>query len=216
MNAQARRLRYRQELRETILEAARELFVRDGYESFSMRKLAERLGCSHGSIYLHFRSKEELFDSLVERSFAQLFESLRALERGGRERDPVRLLKRAARAYVDFGLRNPGAYEFAFLIRRSGPARPWRPHAALEYGRELIRRCVEAKRFRAVDAETAGQAIWAAIHGVTSLLLVRPTFPWVDRDKLIKQVLDSAVDSLVAGPGPARGRGGGRGKREPG
>jgi AcrR family transcriptional regulator len=209
------RQRYRQELRAAILDAARELFVREGYESFSMRRLAEKVGYSHGSLYLHFRSKQDLFDCLVEESFAQLYEALQVLERGGRDRDPVRLLKRAGRAYVDFGLRNPGAYEFAFVLRRTGPARPWRPHPAAEFGRSLVRRCVAEGRFRAVDVDAASQALWAAVHGVTSLLLFRPSFPWVDHDKLIRQVIDSAVDSLVAGPAPAGRQGGSRGKRSP-
>src|SRR5882757_4217290 len=113
MKSQTLRQRYRQELRRTILESAREAFVQDGYESLSMRSLAERIGCSHGSIYLHFKDKEELFDCLVEESFAQLAEVLSALRPAGKQIDPVALLRKAGRAYVDFGLRNPGAYEFA-------------------------------------------------------------------------------------------------------
>src|SRR5258707_13623906 len=103
------RQRYRLELRATILDAAREAFIRDGYESLSMRTLAERIGCSHGNLYLHFKNKRELFDSLVEESFAQFSEGLRRLTEGGQADDAVRLLRKAAHAYVDFGLRNPGA-----------------------------------------------------------------------------------------------------------
>jgi AcrR family transcriptional regulator len=44
--------------------------VRDGYEGVSMRRLAEKVGCSHGNLYLHFKDKEALFDSLTRsRSF---------------------------------------------------------------------------------------------------------------------------------------------------
>ena len=58
--------------------------------------------------------------------------------------------------------------------------------------------CVEQGRFRPVDIETTSQALWAAVHGVTALLIMRPSFPWVNKDKLIKQVIDNAVDSLKA------------------
>jgi hypothetical protein len=57
---------------------------------------------------------------------------------------------------------------------------------------------MEEKRFRRGDIDAASQALWAAAHGVTSLLIVRPQFPWADRDRLIGQVIDAAVDGLLA------------------
>ncbi len=211
MNAASRRLRYREELHADILRAASELFVREGYESFSMRKLAEKIGYSHGSIYLYFKNKEQLFDCLVEDSFAQLYQRLQQIE----DADPVGLLKKAGRAYVDFGLENPNAYEFAFLIRRTDQTRPWRPHAAMTFLRGVVERCIREKRFRAVDVDTTCQALWAAVHGITSLLILRPSFPWADRERLIGQVIDSSIDSLLAGPKSGRRKGEPRGKRDP-
>ena len=46
--------------------------------------------------------------------------------------------------------------------------------------------------------DAASQALWAAAHGITSLLIVRPTFAWVDREQLIGQVVDAAIDALLA------------------
>ncbi|MGC1965172.1 MAG: hypothetical protein WA673_01850, partial [Candidatus Acidiferrales bacterium] len=66
--------------------------------------------------------------------------------------------------------------------------------------RKMVRRCVEEKRFRAVDIETTAQALWTSVHGITSLLIQRPTFPWVSRKKLIGQVINMAVDGLIAEP----------------
>src|SRR3954464_13146802 len=130
MKNPSRRERYRQELRTAILQAAREAFVREGYESVSMRDLAEKVGYSHGSIYLHFKDKEELFDCLVEESFAQLTEVLAALTPPGKKIDPVERLKKAGRAYVEFGLNNPSAYEFSFVLRRPGTSHKQKPHLA--------------------------------------------------------------------------------------
>ena len=200
MKKQSLRERYRHELRRTILESAREAFVQDGYESLSMRSLAERIGCSHGSIYLHFKDKEELFDCLVEESFAQLAEVLAALRPEGKKIDPVELLRKAGRAYVEFGLRNPGAYEFAFVLRRPGAPHPQRPHVAYGYMRSVVKQCIDAKRFRRIGLDTASQAVWTAVHGVTSLLIFRPDFPWADKKKVIGLVVDSAVNGLLAEP----------------
>ena len=197
----AYREQYREQLRTAILEAARELFVRHGYESFSMRKLAEKLGCSHGTIYLHFKNKQQLFDFLVEDSFAQLSRALERLQHQKPGADPVCLLKEAGRIYVNFGRRNPNAYEFAFVIRRSGPVRTWKPHPAFAFLRNTIKACIEEERFRLMDVDTATQAMWAAVHGVTSLLIARPGFPWVPAEELISRVIDSSVDSLLAPTG---------------
>lgn len=192
------RERYRQELRRTILDAARDAFARDGYESLSMRTLADKIGCSHGNIYFHFKDKEALFDCLVEESFGQLAKGFRALTESEKGMDSVALLKKAGRAYVDFGLRNPGAYEFAFLLRRPGRQRSRKPHLAYQYLRSLVERCLSERRLRKASVDVASQAVWAAVHGVTALLILRPSFPWTDEKEMVGRVVDSAVDGMIA------------------
>jgi AcrR family transcriptional regulator len=195
------RERYRDELRRTILDAAREAFSREGYGGVSMRKLAERIGCSHGNLYLHFKDKEALIDALVEESFEKLAEGIRVKSESAPAADLVALVRKAGRAYVAFGLANPSAYEFLFVLRRPGQDRLRRPHAAYERVRALVRRCIENGVFRKIDMDEASQALWAAAHGITTLLIARPAFPWVDREKLIGRVVDAAVDALLPRPG---------------
>ena len=195
------RSKHKEELRKVILDAAREIFVRAGYENFSMRKLAEKIEYSPGSVYLHFKSKEELFECLVDESFACLLKTLMDLRNGQEGQDPAEELKKGLRAYVDFGLRNRNDYRFAFMLRPPVEKRPYKVHGAFEALRYMVRRCVEEKRFRAVDVETTAQALWTSVHGITSLLIQRrPTFPWVPKKKLIAQVISTAVDSLAAAP----------------
>jgi AcrR family transcriptional regulator len=201
MSAISRRRKHKEELRRVILDAAREIFVREGYESFSMRKLAEKIEYSPGSVYLHFKNKEELFECLVEESFARLLKTLTGLRNGQEWQDPVEGLKKGLRAYVEFGLRNPNDYRFAFMLRPPVEKRPYKVHGAFEALRYMVRRCVEERRFRAVDVETTAQALWASVHGITSLLIQRPAFPWVPKKKLIAQVISAAIDSLVTAPG---------------
>jgi AcrR family transcriptional regulator len=200
MSALSRRQKHKEELRRLILDAAREIFVRQGYESFSMRKLAGKIEYSPGSVYLHFKSKEELFECLVDESFARLLKTLLALQNGKELQDPVAELKKGLRAYVEFGLRNPNDYRFAFMLKPPVENRPYKVHGAFESLRYMVGRCVEEKRFRAVDVETTSQALWASVHGITSLLIQRPAFPWVAKKKLIEQIINTAIDSLVPEP----------------
>lgn len=208
MNATARRRQHKEELRTVILDAARDIFVREGYESFSMRLLAQKIEYSPGSVYLHFPSKEGLFECLVEESFARLLKTLNALQKGRKQKDRMELLKRGLRAYVEFGLRNPNDYRFAFMLRRPREKRPYRVHAAFDALRRMVQLCVDEKRLRGVDVEATCQVIWCAVHGVTLLLIQRPAFPWVAKRKLIADVIDVTTGSLLSGHTSNVGRGG--------
>jgi len=208
MNKTARRLRHKTELRTEIMEAAREIFAREGYEGFTVRKLAKRIGYSPASIYLHFRSKQELFDCLVEESFERLRKALAGLK-NGHGQDPVAALKKGMHTYVTFGLQNPNDYRFAFMLRQPDPEEPYQVHPAFEIMRHMVRRCVEQKRFRQVNVETTSQALWATAHGIASLLIQRPTFPWAPKRELVGQVINNAIDSLMTTPDSAAEQAGG-------
>jgi AcrR family transcriptional regulator len=194
--AATRREKYKAELKSDILAAAREIFVRDGYEAFTIRKLAKQVGFSPGNIYLYFKDKNEIFDCLVDQSFAELVAALPQPDDTKRE-DPVGLLKRSLRTYVKFGLEHPNHYRFSFLLQPAEHPRPHKQRAAYENLLRKVRLCIEAGRFKTNDVQLGTQALWAAAHGITSLFIDRPQFPWVARKRLINQVLDSAVDGLL-------------------
>src|SRR6187455_325534 len=92
------------ETRKAILEAAREVFVDDGFERASMRRVAQRAGITHGTIYLHFRDKDDLFYQVSEEQFRVLLERLRGLPR---TLDPVSRTMAALRTFVEYGLDYP-------------------------------------------------------------------------------------------------------------
>jgi hypothetical protein len=112
----------------------------------------------------------------------------------------VEELKKGMHAYVEFGLRNPNDYRFAFMLRPPVKKRPYKVHAAFEVLRYLVKCCVDQKRFRAVDVETTSQSLWVAVHGITSLLIQQPQFPWVPKKELIAQVIRNSVNSLMRVP----------------
>jgi AcrR family transcriptional regulator len=197
MNVQTIRDRSKAELRALILTTARNLFVHEGYESFSLRKVAHAIGYSPAAIYKHFSSKNEIFESLTEESFAALVQASAAITPATGE-DPVEVLRRGMHAYAAFGLANPDHYRFAFLLAAHKPAAPYRPRAAYIALRDRVQRCIDCGRFRSGDLDLFSQSLWSAVHGVTSLLVQRPEFPWVDKDELIGRVIDSAVQGLLA------------------
>src|ERR1700730_1630750 len=101
MPTSGRRARYKAEVQTEILGAAREIFALGGYENFSMRGLAKRIGYSTAATYKHFKSKGEIFEYLASESFAALMAASESVKSIAAE-DSVNRLKRGMLAYVHF------------------------------------------------------------------------------------------------------------------
>jgi AcrR family transcriptional regulator len=185
-------------LRREILDAARELFVAEGYQSVSLRKIACRIGYTPMSIYLHFRDKAEILDCICEETFTGFREAGERLDLSSLP--PRERLEAGLRNYIEFGLAHPHHYQLTFMTPLDDPERLARRRQigrdAFERLRRLVEACVGEARRPGFDVDAASQAIWAAAHGVTSLLIARPDFPWVERERLIGTVLAYAVQSL--------------------
>src|SRR6266487_6667346 len=110
-----RRDQEKQELRQAILTAAGELFLEQGYERFSLRKVAERIGYSATTIYLYFRDKDDLLFTVVDEGFMRFGQQLAAA--AASQEDPWERLIALGRAYVSFGLEHPVYYQLMFMQR---------------------------------------------------------------------------------------------------
>lgn len=204
MGVQERRARERQELRQEILDAARDLFVREGFENVSMRKVADLIEYSPTTIYLYFQDKADLLDCVCEETLAKLDAKLEALR--NTTSDPLERLKRGFRVYVDFGLEYPNDYRVAFLTEFKPSAEPCRElrcramgQKTFDHLRSSVGECVRQGVFAARDVEAVSQSLWAAMHGITSLLILHPRFPWIDRDELIASMIDIVFQGLKPG-----------------
>jgi AcrR family transcriptional regulator len=198
-----RREREKEALRQEILDAARDLFIQEGYQNVSMRKIAEKIEYSPTTIYLYFRDKAELLFQICEETFAGLLQTLEAIGEG--ESDLIASLKQGLRAYVEFGLAHPNHYLLTFVLRHDHADFPddfafedSTGARAFNHLRTMVQKCVDKGALRQTDVEATSQALWAAAHGVTSLLIVHDDFPFVDRDVLIDRVIDISVESLRA------------------
>ncbi len=207
MGVRERREREKVALREDILDAARELFIKEGYESLSMRRIAEKIEYSPTTIYLYFRDKDDLIRQVCQETFSMLIQSLRSLhlEQG----NPLEGLREAGYSYVEFGLKYPDHYRAAFMtpLRFDPEKRPSQEEIDNSAGmqcfnslRMSVAECIRLGHFRAVDVEYASQSIWANLHGITSLLIGHTMFPWVDQRQLIRFHVDTMLNGLLANP----------------
>lgn len=200
MGVKERRARQKKFLRQEILDAASELFVRDGYENVSMRRIADKIEYSPTTIYLYFKDKAELLEEVCKETFARLVQRLsKILEQPG---DPVERLKRGLIAYIEFGLENRHEYRATFMMPLPEGFDHEKYHQADSPGMQAfsfltrgLTECIQAGKMKTMNVELAAQTLWAGIHGITSLLITHEMFPWVGREK----VIHSMVDTLVAG-----------------
>ena len=180
--------------RAEILEAAERIFVEHGYEGATIRKIADEVGLSSTALYMHFADKGEILLQICRDAFDMLLASVREL--AALDAPPEVRLRRMIEAYIDFGFAQPNAYRLIYLTRPL-EARDGAQSAAQELGGELfaafeevVRETVEAGRMSG-DASTTAQAIWASGHGVVSLMITKPYFPWAERERLIGVLLDA-------------------------
>lgn len=197
--------------REEILQAAKELFLELGYEATTIRRIADRVGVSAPALYLYFQDKEQMMLALCDQTFAVLIESIAEIE--NTVTDPRERIRRFGEAYLKFGLAHPDEYKLIFLgtnipesIRKLGhrmptddPSRPG-IGGALVFQR-LVTMLVEAKEGGLklnYPPDTCAELCWMGIHGVVAALILKPDFPWSNRDLLGTGMLDIVLNGVIA------------------
>jgi AcrR family transcriptional regulator len=200
MGTKERRERHKQALRQAILAAARKLFVEQGYQRVTMRQIAQEIEYTPGIIYSYFANKRDLFKYLCREVYSELETILEPIARGGGS--VVDRLRRGMAAYIRYGLANPQLYRLAFMMEAPiDPAdTPLRPDApagrVFEQLHALIDEGIRSGEIRPVQPQALAQALWAAIHGLTGLLIADPNFPWVRPRLLINSLIETLTEGL--------------------
>ena len=194
----------RPETRDRILDAARELFVRDGYDNVTMRAIARRIDYTPTAIYHHFKDKEALLTELCHVDFRALAGALLEVRR---IEDPVQRLQALAAAYVDFALEHPQQYRFLFLMERREDAehRDRENPEENNYGfvRQTVVECIASGRLRAEyrDPDLVAQMCWAACHGVIALHVNYEGDEWVnwkDPRETARLMMEAQIRGMLA------------------
>jgi AcrR family transcriptional regulator len=207
MGSDERRARAKVALRQRILDAARELFVREGYDAVSMRRIAARIEYSPTAIYLHFPDKQSILSAICDETFDKL--SARLTQCFARTVDPLARLRDGMRIYVDFGLAHPHHYTVALLLKpvEARTSAPAAGHRAFAFMQAAVAGAMAAGAIRPGEVDTTSQTLWAACHGLVALLITVPPdrFAFVPTDRLIRHTIDTLITGLQASAAtPAR------------
>lgn len=181
------------ERREEILEHAMQLFAHHGVHDVSTRRIAEAVGVSQPTLYAYFPTKDAILEEVCARAFDELRRRMVAI---GQNRDAARRIEDMTRGYIRFGLEQPDAYRIAFMIeglREHAPDRPKPGKDVFDMCRGCLREHLGADH---PQLEIAAQSLWANMHGLVSLLLARPGFPWAEREALIDHHVGGVLAAL--------------------
>jgi AcrR family transcriptional regulator len=198
MGIAERRERHRLGLRHKILDAARELFMSEGYERVTMRRIADAIEYSPTAIYTHFADKDDLVRALCADEFGQLLGALPQQAPA----DPVEWIRQLGLAYARFGFSYPNHYRFMFMTQKRQQPLSDEGQQAFGLLRAAVAKAVESGRFRRdEDVDAAAQVLWASLHGVVSLLVTYEAsqFPGVPAaPDLVERVIDNGIRGLLA------------------
>jgi AcrR family transcriptional regulator len=185
-------------LRGELLDAASRLLAAGGRDAeLTLRGVAREAGVSAPSVYAHFADLDELAVELVRRHVADLATALHRSASRTTSRPAPDRLRSLARAYVRWGLENPGPYTVVFEGRalRQLSAEDER---ALTAGSDLLgdlaALLVDLDPAPA-DPAVAALGVWTALHGVVSLRLSKPAYPWPG----VERHVDAALGAVVPG-----------------
>lgn len=173
MDAIDRKRRHKEDLKKDILTAARELFTQQGWESTSIRNIAEKIGYSPATIYLHYRDKNEIFFELHREAFRLLVSYFQVL---GGVTDPFERLKAMGRAYIRFALENQDLYKLMFVMEE--PMRHVESRTDQDWAEgdnafnllvQTVAECQQKGYFRNLKTGNISFVIWGTMHGLCTL-----------------------------------------------
>jgi AcrR family transcriptional regulator len=204
MGIKERQERDREAVRRSILDAAKELFVREGYQNVSIRKIAELIEYSPASIYSYFPCKDDIFFALAEEGFRLLygdrtrFDELEALP-------PVDRLRAIFWSLYRFSCKHPQYFALMF-VDRSVP-RVSREYERFAFAREMkdqliaqVQKCIEEGVFAAtVVPAVAFRLLTTGLLGVAVMRLSDRLGPGENADDLARDVLDVTIAGLRSG-----------------
>ncbi|SEN44602.1 transcriptional regulator, TetR family [bacterium A37T11] len=177
MGIKERKERHREDLRQAILDAAKKLFMKHGYEATTIRKIAAEIEFSPTTIYLYYKDKNDILYALQKEGFILLGKSFHPLMQVD---DPYERLKAMGRTFIQFSLENSEFYELMFVMKEpllnldtfcvNGQDVDWEEGiAAFDFLLHTVEDLQRIGYFKGQDTKIISLWIWATVHGLCTL-----------------------------------------------
>ena len=195
MGIAERKEKQKQEVRKLILDASMKLFVEEGFEKVSIRKIADLIEYSPTTVYLYFKDKNDNLFELHEMGFRKLAEYNATL---WEIRNPLLRLQKMGENYIRFGLENPQFYDLMFIQQAPMKALDnmiecqWKSgDEALNKLKDCLAECMEKNLIMKGDINAVAMTIWGMVHGLVSLAIRDRFEKLVSRDQIMPMMQQS-------------------------
>lgn len=201
MGSAERKEREKHEMRELILAAARKLFLKEGFEHVTIRRIAEEIEYSPATVYLYFTDKDAILCALQEVGFRELFKRQQMLTS---IKHPAEKLRACGRIYMDFAMENQELYDLMFIMR--APMKAFESPADWNMGKDtyevlqsIIKDCIDQGYLKAESPQIACFSLWALMHGTVSIFIRdrAPMIPKEQQEHVINGILDFTMSELL-------------------
>jgi AcrR family transcriptional regulator len=197
--------------RREILEAAREIYLADGYELTTIRRVGQKVGVSSTALYVYFKDKDDLIRAVCDEILGPLYTAtiqLGALSETLNSAASVEaILRQFSENYIRFGLSHPMVYYRIFMDPKQ---LTWNHHTGTHEGGEvdpkrfnpyafaegMVRRGQELGLVKAGDPTLLTEVAWAALHGAVAIRVTDPKAPYAPVDDHIREIIDMIVRGL--------------------
>lgn len=196
------------QLRTALMNAARELLLELGDQSkLSVRAVTARAGVSPNALYIHFATRDELLNAVMNASYQEWRAALNGAIPEGAE--PIEELRAYCHGYFQFAHERSGIFRVVFMTRiregvpvpeRDGPVGEDEGVDSFNDFLAIVTRCLPD------TADSFSQAVylWAGLHGRVALSDAIPTFPWPAEDEYIERMIEIHI-TAYADPKPVVG-----------
>lgn len=200
-----KRKRESSEIKKEIIDAARQLFLEEGYQHVSMRKIASKIGYTPTTIYIYFKNKEEILLHLLEEGYSLFYHELKiAYDRSFDQSHEIKLLS-MCEAYIYFGLKQPDYYNIIFtknLETNTSRIENSNRFNGFLLLNTVVKGFIQENTFIEKSQESIhsdmnmSHTIWASLHGLTSLLITFPQFDWGEQNRLIQFHIRTIIQGI--------------------
>jgi len=189
------------EIKKSILDASMKLFVEEGFENVSIRRIAELIEYSPTTVYLYFKDKDEIFFNLHDIGFQKLNELNHNLE--GVDNPLLRLYK-MGQNYLNFGMEHPEYYELMFIGRepmnkltQMGCEEWEKGDATMKVLMETVSECMEKGLIARGDIHLVSMSVWSMVHGLVALAIRSRLEKFVEQKELLLPVMQRSLNWLM-------------------